>query len=202
LSLDLIDKAIKVIDSHIKPTETIFITSSFGYQSSLLFFILEQMNLSVRCLFIKSPLSYGGIDKQRNYILRRFDIDLTQIDRSDWLMDRLKGNDFMSLDENERRNICKELKTEPLKAFIKKNSSDIWISAIRKSQTKTRESAKLVQKTDYGITKISPLLSWTIDDVQKVLRENNLRINNEYLDLCKINESKECGLHFDFLETN
>ena len=198
MSIDLIDKALSVIDSNIKPAENTFITSSFGYQSSLLFFILEQLSVPIKCLFIKSPLSYGGIDKQRNYILRRFNIDLTQIDRTDWLIERLRGDDFMSLDENERNEICKELKREPLREFIKKNSCDIWISAIRKSQTETRESAELVQETDYGITKISPLLSWTIEDVQKVLRENNLRINNEYLDLCKLNESKECGLHIDF----
>ena len=32
-------------------------------------------------------------------------------------------------------------------------------------------------------------------EVQNLLKDNNLRVNADYLDLCKLNESKECGLH-------
>lgn len=175
--------------------ENIFITSSFGYQSALLFFLLEKINIPVNCLHISSELSYGGVDEQKDYILSNFDVSLTEVDRSSWLAEELNGRDFFSLDEFVRQDLCSRLKREPLQEYINLNNSEVWISAIRKDQTKAREAASFIKVTDFGVTKVSPFLLWTINDVNRVLKENNLRINTEYLDLCKLNEAEECGLH-------
>ena len=49
--------------------------------------------------------------------------------------------------------------------------------------------------TDLNVIKLSPLFAWSRLEVQNLLKDNNLRVNADYLDLCKLNESKECGLH-------
>ena len=72
----------------------------------------------------------------------------------------------------------------------------IWISGIRKDQTKSRESIQFLEVTDLNVIKISPLFEWTTDDITKIIKSNKLKVNIDYTDLCKLNNARECGLHF------
>ena len=49
--------------------------------------------------------------------------------------------------------------------------------------------------TDMGVVKIAPMASWGDDDVRRALAAFDLPANNKYVDLCKLNDAKECGLH-------
>ena len=50
--------------------------------------------------------------------------------------------------------------------------------------------------TDLNVIKISPLYAWTKTEARDLILSRGLLVNNEYLDLCKLNEAKECGLHY------
>ena len=127
---------------------------------------------------------------------KKFDIDLTMVDRSDWLDTELRGQEFLTIEEQRREAICKNLKREPLLEYIKSHSFKIWISGIRKDQTDARSSIQFIDVTDLEVIKLSPLFAWSKLDVRNLLIDNDLKINSDYFDLCKFNESKECGLHF------
>jgi len=195
-SKKLIDTTLSALDFALKGRNDFFLTTSFGYQSSLLFFLMAELGVSMKCLYIKSSLSSGGIDEQIEYATNKFDIDLSMIDRSDWLENELQGQEFMSLEEHRREAICKNLKREPLLDYIKSHSYKIWISGIRKDQTDARSAIQFLDVTDLEVIKLSPLFAWSKLDVRNILIDNDLRINSDYFDLCKSNKSKECGLHF------
>lgn len=195
-SKKLIDSTLSALDFALKGRSDFFLTTSFGYQSSLLFFLMAELDVSMKCLYVKSSLSTGGIEEQIDYATNKFDIDLTMVDRSDWLENELQGQEFMTLEEYRRETICKNLKREPLLDYIKSHSYKIWISGIRKDQTNARSAIQFMDVTDLEVIKLSPLFAWSKLDVRNILMDNGLRINSDYLDLCKINESKECGLHF------
>lgn len=192
----LIDKTLSSLDFSLNGRDDFFLTTSFGYQSALLFFLFSELGLPIKCLFIKSDLSISGIDKQKDYITNKFEIDLKIIDRSSWLEEQLKGENFVDLDQNKKREICKNLKREPLLKYIKENSYKIWISGIRKDQTEPRKSIQFMEVTDLNVIKISPLFFWSREDIKNLIVKNNLKVNSEHLDLCKLNDTKECGLHF------
>ena len=190
-----LEKTINSLSFCLDGRNDVFVTTSFGYQSSLLFHILREFDISIKCFSIISPLSYGGIDEQKDYILNKYDIDLTEEDRTAWLNEQLEGRDFMMLEEEERRSICREMKRKPLIDFIKKNKFEIWISGIRRDQNENRKDIKFIEATDLDVLKISPLFSWTISDVREIMKASNLRTNDDYVDLCKLNSKMECGLH-------
>ena len=191
----LIDSTLSALDFCLKGREDFFITTSFGYQSSLLFFLMAELGVPVKCLYVKSNLSMYGIDKQMDYVTNNFDVDLKIVDRCKWLEGELKGQDFLSLDIARRKDICRNLKREPLLEYIRTNSFKIWISGIRKDQTETRSAIQFMSVTDLSVIKLSPLFAWSKEDVKNLIENNNLQVNAEYVDLCKFNESKECGLH-------
>ena len=195
-SKNLIDSTLSALDFALKGRNDFFLTTSFGYQSSLLFFLMAELGVSMSCLYVKSNLSSGGIEEQIDYAINKFDIDLTMVDRSDWLDTELRGQEFLTIEEQRREAICKNLKREPLLEYIKSHSFKIWISGIRKDQTDARSSIQFIDVTDLEVIKLSPLFAWSKLDVRNLLIDNDLKINSDYFDLCKFNESKECGLHF------
>ena len=123
-------------------------------------------------------------------------MDLRIVDRDAWLEKELKGQDFMLLDSERKKYICTNLKREPLLDFIRSNSFKIWISAIRKDQTQSRSAIEFMEVTDLNAIKLCPLHAWTKPEAGELILSHKLLVNNEYLDLCKLNESKECGLHY------
>lgn len=192
----LIDKTLSALEFSLSGRADFFLTTSFGFQSSLLFFLFSEIGVKPKCLFVKSQLATGGIDRQMDYLLDKYDIDLSIVDRSSWLDHELHGNDFMDLSESKRKLLCSDLKRQPLLDYIKSNSFKIWVSGIRKDQSQSRKSVEFIEVTDLNVIKISPLFAWSKIDVSDLISANKLKINSEYVDLCKLNDSKECGLHY------
>ena len=192
----LIDRTINALDVTLKGRDDTFMTTSFGYQSALLFYMLTEIDQKPKCLYVSSDLASGGVDEHARYLQETFDIDLRVVDRQHWLEEKLNGRSFIDLTESERRSICRELKRKPLKEFIDANTFKIWISGIRKDQSNLRKNVQYIEKTDLNVVKVSPLYSWTASEVRDFLQYTNLRPNTEYYDLCKENAFKECGLHY------
>lgn len=194
-SKDLIDSTLSALDFCLKGRNDFFLTTSFGYQSSLLFFLMAELGVPVKCLYIRSSLSEYGVDEQMDYVTNNFHIDLKVVDRSHWLESELRGQDFFTLDAGRRQSICRNLKREPLLEYIKSNAFKIWISGIRRDQTDARGAVRFMSVTDLSVIKLSPLFGWSKQEVKNLIIDNKLRVNADYFDLCKVNEFKECGLH-------
>tara|TARA_B110000902_G_C14097406_1_gene509310 strand:- start:112 stop:585 length:474 start_codon:yes stop_codon:yes gene_type:complete len=157
---------------------------------------MAELGVPVKCLYIRSSLSDRGIEEQLDYVTNNFNIDLKVVDRSHWLESELRGQDFFTLDAGRRESICRNLKREPLLNYIKSNSFKVWISGIRRDQTDARGAVEFMSVTDLSVIKLSPLFEWSWLEVKNLIIDNNLRINADHFDLCKINDIKECGLHF------
>ena len=57
-------------------------------------------------------------------------------------------------------------------------------------------NSRFIDVTDLNAIKISPLVAWSKNDVEVIMKNNSLRFNHSYFDMCKANDSRECGLHF------
>ena len=173
----------------------IMVTTSFGFQSALLFFLLREAGVNANFLFISSPLSYGGVAKQRQVICDLFEPDVYEVKRDQWLTEKLAGRDFLDIPVETRSVICTELKREPLLQFAKQHDSKVWVTGIRRDQTNARTATHFINGTDLGMVKMAPIYCWDRNDVTALLRYCRLPVNHDYVDMCKFNSSQECGLH-------
>jgi phosphoadenosine phosphosulfate reductase len=72
---------------------------------------------------------------------------------------------------------CQLRKIEPLKSKLK--GLQAWITAIRRDQTQTRESAKKIHwDHQFNLMKINPLVDWTRERVWTYIREHHLDYNS------------------------
>ncbi len=76
----------------------------------------------------------------------------------------------------DRKECCNIRKVHPLKRALK--NVDLWITGLRAEQSVTRtELALLEENKTFNTIKFNPLTAWTINDVLKYLKENNVPYN-------------------------
>jgi len=107
-------------------------------------------------------------------------------------------------------------KIEPMDCALSELKKTVWISGLRRSQSKTRSARSFVEKQN-ATTKIYPILDWNQDKVDAYMEENQLPrhpLHEKYLTLgdwhstksiaqsggdperSRFNGNKyECGLH-------
>jgi len=75
-----------------------------------------------------------------------------------------------------RKRCCAVRKIHPLKRFL--GASDGWICGLRRDQSPTRTEMHAIEwDTENAIPKFNPLIDWTLEDVQRYLKENNIPYN-------------------------
>ena len=172
----------------------IFISSSLNHESVLALSILEEAGFLVDVYCVDTGLIEGDLYSNYNLVKNRFNHNITIIDAKEKKNELLKGKDFLSLDEAERSSICKVLKRDTLFDHIKNKNYKIWISAIRKVETKSRMNMKAISISN-GLIKFSPIFNFSNIEVYYIMRSYSLGFLEEIKDKCKINDMNECGLH-------
>jgi phosphoadenosine phosphosulfate reductase len=91
-------------------------------------------------------------------------------------MVREKGINLFYERVEYRKECCNIRKVEPLKRALA--GLKVWISGLRKDQSVTRFSSKLIEWDEkYGIIKLNPLINWTEDQVWTYIHSNNIPYN-------------------------
>lgn len=90
-----------------------------------------------------------------------------------------------------------EVKLEPFRRGMADLSPAVWLTALRRVQNPNRETMNVFGRTPDGVLKVSPVLSWTDEQMQAYLEEHDLPNETNYYDPTKVLESRECGLHLD-----
>ena len=78
----------------------------------------------------------------------------------------------------ENPHLCCEIrKVEPLSQALK--NKDVWITGIRKSQTKMRKNSDIIEFDNrFSVVKVNPLINWSHDKVWEYIRKNELPYND------------------------
>ncbi len=75
-----------------------------------------------------------------------------------------------------RKRCCGVRKINPLKRFL--GASDGWVCGLRRDQSPTRTEMHAIEwDSGNGIPKFNPLIDWSLDDVQRYLKENDIPYN-------------------------
>lgn len=77
----------------------------------------------------------------------------------------------------QRQSCCHVRKVEPFRRAIQ--GAGAWVTGVRRDQSATRAQAQPIEidTANGGITRISPLLDWTNEDVWSYIRTNKLPYN-------------------------
>lgn len=103
-----------------------------------------------------------------------------------------------TLDQQELHDqFTEEVKLEPFRRGMSELAPKAWLTALRRVQNPNRQTMDVFDVTGDGVLKVSPVLSWTDEQMQAYIDEHNLPNETNYYDPTKVLESRECGLHLD-----
>jgi len=54
---------------------------------------------------------------------------------------------------------------------------DAWMTGVRRSETSSRSATSIVSRDSRGLVKVCPLATWTDDDVQRYVADNDVIVN-------------------------
>ena len=78
---------------------------------------------------------------------------------------------------------------------MKETKAKIWITNIRKGQTKHRDNLDIFSYSKNGILKVSPFFYWSDEKLDEFIRKNELMNNIQYFDPTKDLKNRECVIH-------
>lgn len=193
-------------------------SSSFGIQAAVMLHLIQQHAPRIPVVFIDTGFLFPETYQYAEELGSMLNIDLRvyQPVYSAARMQALWGNLWEQGKEGaDRYGLI--TKVEPMNRALRETGADVWLSGLRRSQSKTRLDRPFVEQQKKTL-KAYPILDWADAQVDLYMHQNNLPrhplaakgyvtmgdwhstkpVENGDVEATRFNGEKfECGLHLD-----
>jgi phosphoadenosine phosphosulfate reductase len=153
----------------------IALACSFQAEESVLVDMLSRIRPETKIFYLDTAVLFPETYETRDRFVERYGVQPIRMAASLAMEDqsRLYGDELWKSDPNQ---CCNIRKVQPLTAALAPLRG--WITGIRREQAPTRANAGLVEwDGKFGLVKVSPLATWTSEDVWKYIAENDVPYN-------------------------
>lgn len=152
-------------------------TTSFGITSSVLIHLISKTNLEIPIVFIDTGFHFDEtIDYYKTIDSKYQKLDFIKISADISTSKFL--NKYGKEIYNKNPNFCCNFnKVAPFNSYLENKRIRIWYTAVRKSQSSSRNNLNHRVEINKDLLKIHPLLLWTEKEIIAYLRENSLPIH-------------------------
>lgn len=162
-----------------KNKDKVIFTTSFGYEDQVITDIIFRNGLPVEVVTLDTGRMFEETYKVFRSTLERYGkpikVFFPPADKVEKLLNEKGPFSFYESVEN-RKECCHIRKVIPLKRALKGHK--IWITGLRASQSASRSNLHELEWDEGNrIIKFNPLLEWSLDDVKKYVKENNVPYN-------------------------
>lgn len=160
------------------PNKIIF-TTSFGIEDQVITDFIFKNELPIRVVTLDTGRNfketYKVFSRTREHYGKEIEVFFPKNDDVEKMMSTKGPYSFYESIEN-RKECCNIRKVEPLKRALA--GMECWITGIRRDQTNNRTDMNIVDfDNGFDMFKANPLIEWTLEDVEKYLKENNVPYN-------------------------
>lgn len=157
----------------------IVFTTSFGYEDQVITDVIFKNGLPVEVVTLDTGRMFEETYKVFRSTLERYKKPIKAYfpptDKVEKLLNEKGPFSFYESVEN-RKECCYIRKVIPLKRALE--GHEIWITGLRASQSANRNSLHEFEWDEGNqIIKYNPLLDWSLEDVKKYIKENNVPYN-------------------------
>lgn len=153
--------------------------SSLGAEDQLLTHMIAGIHGHIRTFTLDTgrlfPETLDLLDKTCKRYGITIEVYFPDADRVERMVNE-KGINLFYESVANRKECCHIRKILPMQRAL--NGVDVWISGLRAEQSVTRHDLQLAEwDENFGLIKVSPLRSWSEDEVWQSIRENNIPFN-------------------------
>lgn len=203
LDLVHINKKLRLLSPHeiikwaIGLDKKIIATTSFGKNAAALLNLLSFSDREMITVWVDTGYNLRETYIVANKIMKDIPLDyriyspLVTSERRNAIMGGIPAIE----DKDFHKEFTKQVKLEPFDRAVSELSPEVWITGIRKIETKHRESLDILSIDGRGMLKVAPLFYWSDADIDQYMLENKLLSCKHYFDPTKVYDGRECGLH-------
>jgi phosphoadenosine phosphosulfate reductase len=194
-------------------------TTSFGIQAAVMLHLIHEHAPQIPVVFIDTGFLFPETYRYADELVTRLpklDLRVYQPTVSAARMQALWGNLWEGTKEDQDR-YAMLTKIEPMNRALRETGADVWISGLRRSQSRTRSDRPFVERQKKTL-KAYPILDWADAQVELYLHQHELPrhplaregyltmgdwhstrpATREEAEISRFNGGKyECGLHLD-----
>ena len=152
------------------------VTSSFQTECMVLVHMLIEQKPDIPVLFLDTGYHFAETYKYRDAMTERYGLKLTNLAAKQTVAEQ--ESMFGILNQTDPSRCCGFRKVEPLFAGLE--DYDVWFTALRRDQSPTRANLQEVDPfklpSGKALTKVSPLASWTSQDVWAYLKAHDVPV--------------------------
>ena len=144
-------------------------------QEAVLIDLAAKVRPGVPVLFLDTGYHFVETLGTRDAIEAVYDVRILNVtpEHSVAEQDRLLGKDLFAHEPDE---CCRQRKVVPLGKALRGYSA--WVTGLRRSEAVTRANAPLISFNEaYKVVKVNPLATWSQDDVDEYITENDVLVN-------------------------
>lgn len=140
-----------------------FVTSSFQTQSIPLLHLLVRCDLGIEILFLETGFHFPETIQFRDEVATLLGIQIQTIRNNKAVIQHsvLAESDPCY---HHPDHCCYMNKVKPLKEIM--DRYDVWVSGVRKSQTRIRQNMSTYQTTPSGVVRFHPILEWSDQEIE------------------------------------
>jgi phosphoadenosine phosphosulfate reductase len=173
-------ESIKTIASHFQ--DKVIFTTSFGIEDQILTHIISINNIPVDIVTLDTGRLFPETYKVFSDTIIRYKTKINVFFPDHEEVERMiteKGPFSFYESKENRLECCRLRKVVPLNRALE--GKQCWISGIRADQSDNRaQMDELEYDPDKKIIKYYPLYKWSLEDVEKFIKENNIPFNSLY----------------------
>ena len=172
------------------------VTTNFGPQEAVLLHMVKQVAANTQVLWIDSGYNMPQTYAFAEQVIKQLELNLVvhtpavSAARRDAVMGGIP-----SIDDAAHAEFTQEFKLAPFKRAMEELAPEVWLTALRREQSQLRQQMHTVAHGPNGTIKVSPLLDWSLQDMQAYLAKHGLPDETRYFDPTKAEAGRECGLH-------
>ena len=174
----------KPVEEQLKTIAEIFqdkvvFTSSFGIEDQVISHMIFENNIPVEVATLDTGRLFPQTYKVFNETIKRYQKKIIVYFPDHEAVENMvtKNGPFSFYHSRENRlECCRVRKLVPLNRALK--GKECWISGIRSSQSDNRSQMDWIEfEEEKKLFKFYPLFNWSLEDVEKFIKENNVPYN-------------------------
>lgn len=154
--------------------DRIMATTSFGIQAAVTLHLIHEHAPKIPVVFIDTGFLFPETYRYMEELTSLFDLDLRiyQPTHSAARMQAVWG-DLWDQGKEGAERYAMLTKIEPMNRALRESGADVWLSGLRRSQSKTRQNRAFVERQKNTI-KAYPILDWADAQVELYFQKHEL----------------------------
>jgi len=154
--------------------DRIMATTSFGIQAAVTLHLIHEHAPKIPVVFIDTGYLFPETYRYMEDLISLFDLDLRiyQPTHSAARMQAIWG-DLWDQGKEGAERYAMLTKIEPMNRALRESGADVWLSGLRRSQSKTRQNRAFVERQKNTI-KAYPILDWADAQVELYFQKHEL----------------------------